>query len=310
VRIGAGSFTFDQASAGRAVAIDPVGDVTGNVLTGGTSVLIRSSGKVDIGNLRAGDLADLSADVGLRVGSLNAASLNASTGGALTMDVLLASGKLQVGARAITMNVASGGPRLDFDLTGYRGGVADSVSLVLDAPLGATFPRLRAANAEVKTNGDSNRIVAGYITQTLRFTNPSGQFYMNNVHPASIAGPILQLVQPGFGFTLAQDAVYYATDAYVTQYAAQYRPIAPNHQENRETNSILVFGASAVRAADGTDGRLHDGPGAPGVPAFVRPALQASPTLKSDGDGAPVNWGDEAPLAGPGVIELATSTST
>ncbi|MET0321015.1 MAG: hypothetical protein ABW069_09875, partial [Duganella sp.] len=293
VRLSAGSFIFDQASAGRNIAIDPVGNVTGNALQAGANVLVRSSGSIGVGSMRAIDTIDLSADKGIQAGTLRAASLNASTAGNLTMDVVVDAGKLTVGAGSVAINVRSGTPQLVFDMTGYRGGVADSAVVTIDGAASTAFPRFMAKNATLTTNADVNTFASAYITGTMLFTNPSGMMYMNNVNAASVPGSLLQLLQPTYGFQLEQDGLYYATNAYATQYAPQYRPIAINHQQSRIDSAILALGASAARVIGTTNERLRNGASLEARPVTGRPTAEPQPQIAPDHGAPAVNWGDE-----------------
>jgi filamentous hemagglutinin family protein len=310
LQVKAGSVVFDQASAGRNVSIDPVGNVSGNTLLAGGDALIRSRGNIDIVNLRAVGAADLTADTGIRIGSLHAASVSASTPGTLTMDLVVDNGKLAIGAGSVAMKVRSNAASpLEFDLTGYRGGVADRVTLDIDAPNGTRFPRFMAQNAILNTTADANSFASAYIVGTMWFTNPSGRMYMNNTSPATVPGSLLQLVQPSFGFTLAQNGVYYATDAYATQYAPQYRLIAPNHQDSRVSSAILYYGASAVRGIDGSQAHLRDAPAQDAQSAFKRFNEQARPQFDGENADTPVvNWGDELTAVQTGDIQLAATS--
>ena len=305
VRIDAASLAFDGAAAGRDFRADVAHDVTGNTLQSGGDLHLGAGGSIDVVNLRAGRAADLTAGGTMRVGTLRSASLSAGTPGTLSMDVLSDAGQVQVAAGTIAMKVASGGPRFAFDVTGWRGGVADKVTLDIDAPAGTTFPHLRAKDAEVRTTSDSNNYGSGYITGTLRFTNPSGQMYMNNVAPASVPGTVLQLVQPTFAFTLVQEGLFYYTDAYVTQYAPQYRPFVPDHQESRVVSTVLSYGASAAATIGSVNEQVRAAPAAM-VPTLPRqPQAQERPHFDTEGGDVPVNWGDKVTAVHADDIQFA-----
>ncbi|WP_426209754.1 beta strand repeat-containing protein [Massilia sp. TWP1-3-3] len=294
VRVGAGSFSFDEVNAGRDVVIDPVGDLLGNRIGAGASMFIRSSGTINAARLQAYDAIDFEAEKGIKVGSLQAASITASTAGNLTMNAAVNWGKMRLGAGSMDVNIVSqGGPNLELDVTGYRGGVADYVRLNIDAQSGTTFPRLRARNASITSNAERNTIVAGYVNGTMRYVTPSGEFYMNNVNPTSVAGAVVQMYQPAFGFALEQNGVYYQTDAYVTQYAPQYRVIAPNHHESRSYSGIMAFGASAARDIGRMQETLRRTPGTAHEPAASCPAPEAKDTIDIESVNAGVNWGIE-----------------
>ena len=281
--------------AGRDGTLTAANAITGGVLSAANDLTLSAGTTIDVASATAGGRLQLDSRQGINVGAMWAASMAASTPGVLRIDELSLQQSAVLSAGTVDAGIRQAGPQgLTLSVSGYQGGVADTVDLRVDAPAGLGMPTLRARSASVTSTAHANRIDRGFVTGTLQFATPDGVMLMNNRNPASVRGLAIQLFAPGDAFMFVQEGSQYLTDAYVTQYVGAARPTVPNYQDSHATTNVMAYGASAARdlEREAVANRLQSQPirlaaigGSAPAPVVAAPG-QAAVNL-GDGDGLP-----------------------
>lgn len=283
-----GALQFETVSAsGNVTLAASAGALTGNSITSGGDISATARDALDIqfvtsagssslvsgadmtlDTVTAGNAISLDFGGGLKVKKLNAASASISGAHDIVIDDIsvktalnLAAPNIQVG---VTQTVAS--PALNMNVTGYRGSIAHSIGLKVNAPAGVTFGKLWGEQVTVSTTGDYVGIASGKVPGWLSLKTASTNLLMDN-QDQTLRPVNIQLYEPDFEFSLTQTGRSAFTSAYVLRFDTGYMAGVPNFTEKHTLAPIDVFGISVIDDAT-RNGQFRP----PLAPLFTPPA--------------------------------------
>ncbi|HEY6256753.1 MAG TPA: hypothetical protein VIY51_13265, partial [Xanthobacteraceae bacterium] len=161
------------------------------------------------------------------VSALHATRVAALTGaadfespGILTIDKATVATGLTVGGTSINAAVTqapAGTQPLFLNVFGYRGGIAQTAKLNVNAPAGLNIGSYGVVDSTLTTTAANVAIAQGYVPGQFALTTPQERILLNDRSPAPLTGLDIQLYQPTFQFYLYLQGNQLRTDATVIQ---------------------------------------------------------------------------------------------
>ncbi len=235
-----GSVNILDIAAGDRVWLTAGGDITGNAVTSGPM-----SG-TDPSNPATG------VTLATTGGSVTLASVSSTTGVGVAGQGGVNIGTVNVGTQLTLAGpqvsaVVNGGPgSVGGSVTGYAGGIADNVNLVLSGSGGFAFDSFWAATASVLLPLGPLSIENALIMDRATFQNPLTMLLVDQ-HNRSLQPADVQLYTAGAPFRLGLSGNHVSTDAFVVYRSPLHEVITPSGSNT----SVVESGEDALARTAG-----------------------------------------------------------
>lgn len=289
VTIAADSVKFGTVKAGRAMSVTAEKALSGNVLAAGGALDLVVGRTVTIRDASAGGVLNVSAKGSMDLGRLTGEALALTTPGTISIDEVRVGTSLALAANGISAGVTALSPNpIQIDATGVGAGLAPTIVLKVDAPLGIEFKRLYANNASIESTASYNAIADARIGALLKYRTPTGAFEVSGTVPAFVPDLLAQFYQPSFqSFFQTLDGRNFFTNAYVLQLNRYAFANSASYNQNHRDSNVPGFNASALRDAS----LLHPFDWSWQLEGLVTPTREEKPVQLEDGFVNAVNVG-------------------
>jgi hypothetical protein len=189
-------------------------DATSLTSTGG-SVTGSATDNVNLGTGSAsGGFVLASATGNVDAGTITANTVSLSAPGSVTGGTLNVGSNVQLAGNLVTANINGGGTVVGGSVTGFNGGIASIVDLMLSSPTGFALSNLSTVTGTIDIPSGSLSITNALIVDRATFTNPQTSLLVDQTS-RSIQGSSVQLYTGGTGFGLNLTTNHVGTDAFV-----------------------------------------------------------------------------------------------